>query len=108
MCIGFWGAQENKHAETMQFAGNFDTSVMQIIPQVPGWNIISLGALFRESRVNTKSPLSNRSTAAEIDLEHCSKMSRLNPCLSVPISRILEASQSVKAIRRFTRGCVSL
>ena len=45
--------------------------------------IVSPGALFRESRVNTKSPLSNGSTAAEIDLEHCSKTSRLNPFLRV-------------------------
>ena len=52
--------------------------------------IISLGALFRESRVNTKSPLSNGSTAAEVDLKHCRKTSRLNPCLRVPRNRILE------------------
>ena len=42
-----------------------------------------------ESRVNTKSPLSNRSKAAEIDLNHYRKTSRLNRCLSVPRSRIL-------------------
>ena len=40
--------------------------------------IISLGALFRESRVNTKSPLSNGSTAVEIDLKHCSKTSDMS------------------------------
>ena len=74
---------------------------MQIIPQVP-----SLDALFRKSRVNTKSPLSNGSTTTEIDLEHYSKTSRMNPCLSVPRSRILEASQ--RATGRFVRGCVSL
>ena len=69
--------------------------------------IISLRALFRESRVNTKSPLSNGSTAAEIDLEHPSKTQQdvMSECSR---SRILETSQRVKATGTFIKGCDSL
>ena len=36
--LDFGEPKKNKHAEAMQFAGIFGTSVMQIIPQVPSWN----------------------------------------------------------------------
>ena len=71
--------------------------------------IISPGALFRESGLYTKSPLSNGSTAGEIDLEHCSKTSRLNPCPSVPQVEFLKQAKGLgKATGRFIRGCVGL
>ena len=34
--LDFGEPKKNKH--TMQIAANFRTNVMQIIPQVPGWN----------------------------------------------------------------------
>ena len=59
---------------------------------------ISLGALFRESTVNTKSPLSNGSTAAEIDLEHCSKTLHLNSCLSVHKVEFLKQAKGLRPL----------
>ena len=58
--------------------------------------IISLGALFRESRVNTKSPLSNGSTVVEMDLENCSKTSRMNPCLEYSKVEFLKQAKGLR------------
>ena len=59
MLIGFWGAQENKHDQTIQFAEIFGTNVMQIVPGVSLLKsqvaIISLSTLYCESAVKMKS-----------------------------------------------------
>ena len=65
--------------------------------------IISLGAFqaFCESRVNTKSPWSNGSTTAKIDLKNCIKTSDMSKS-----SRTLETRQRVKALEGLS-GAVS-
>ena len=79
--LDFGEPKKNKDTETMQFAGIFGTRRQVSCKSSLKFQVriisLTIGALFCEFRVNTKSPLSlsNGSTAAEIDLEHCSKTS---------------------------------
>ena len=89
MCIGFWGAQENKHDETMQLTENLVQKSCKLFLKFQV-GIISLSALYCECMFKMKSPVDLRPLRS-ISSTKTSDMSEFDP-------RILKICSKSKAL----------